>query len=446
MSTGVSISGQDRRILRDLARRVAEIGSLPEQAVKREMWKRHNRLEKVKPMVLVFPEGSWTELLPLDSLVTTHPVARRYEWWLRHIVYRWEHLRDDQVIEPRVNVSVVVHHNGWGMEAGELESAESEAARGAVKYDPAIKEPEDFAKMRQPELRVSLEDLSRWAVPGPISRALSREANRVEWVEVERRADIVRDVIGDILPVRIHRRLGIETGLTDTLARLRGADNLMLDMCLRPEWVHEVMSFMTEATMKLLDQAEAESLFDLNNEDDYVGSGGVGYTDELPSAGYDGQHARLIDRWGFATSQQFVLVSPAMHEEFSLRYQKQLLARFGLNCYGCCEPLTSKWDIVKQIPRLRRVSVSPWADVHVAAEALQDKIIFSWKPKPAEILLHNYEEAIRQSIAVTLEAAKGCVLEMILKDTHTCNNQPERMRAWVRIANEMTAKESASVS
>jgi hypothetical protein len=45
---------------------------------------------------------------------------------------------------------------------------------------------------------------------------------------------------------------------------------------------------------------------------------------------------------------------------------------------------------------------------------------------------------IRQSIAETLRAAKNCVLEMILKDTHTCNHQPERLHTWVRIANEMS--------
>ena len=30
----------------------------------------------------------------------------------------------------------------------------------------------------------------------------------------------------------------------------------------------------------------------------------------------------------------------------------------------------------------------------------------------------------------------GCVLEMIIKDTHTCNHQPWRFDEWCRIAME----------
>lgn len=417
----MSMSGRDREVLRGLARQVAEIGHLPDQERRRQMWRRHNRLEKVKPMVLVFPEGSWEEILPRDSMVTRDPVAREYEWRLRQLVYRWEHLRDDNVVEPRINVPVVPASRsgwhghalttGWGLSA---ETISSDAERGAERYDPPLKEPEDFAKMRFPEINV-------------------------DWDETQRRLDLVRDAIGDLIEVRLKRILRFNVGLIDDLAWLRGADTLMLDMCLRPEWVHEVLSFMTEGTLRVLDQAEAEGLLDLGNEDDYVGSGGVGYSDELPAPDFDGQHVRTRDLWGFADAQQFVQVSPSMHEEFALQYQRKLLARFGLNCYGCCEPLDGKWDRVMRLPRLRRVSVSPWANVWEAAEALEDKVIFSWKPQPAEILLHDYEEVIRRSIAETLQAASGCVLEMILKDTHTCNHEPERLETWVRTANEMAA-------
>jgi len=49
----------DRLIVRDLATRVAEIAALPEMAEKRALWKRHNSLQSTRPLVLVFPEGSW---------------------------------------------------------------------------------------------------------------------------------------------------------------------------------------------------------------------------------------------------------------------------------------------------------------------------------------------------------------------------------------------------
>lgn len=59
---------RERTVIRDLAKRVAEIAALPVQEQRPEMWRRHNRLERVRPMILVFPEGAWEELLPDSHL------------------------------------------------------------------------------------------------------------------------------------------------------------------------------------------------------------------------------------------------------------------------------------------------------------------------------------------------------------------------------------------
>jgi len=66
----MNISEKDSRILRGLAERVRDIANMPEQETKRQMWFRHNRLERGKPMVLIFPEGSWGELLSDKDLET----------------------------------------------------------------------------------------------------------------------------------------------------------------------------------------------------------------------------------------------------------------------------------------------------------------------------------------------------------------------------------------
>jgi hypothetical protein len=365
-------------------------------------------------MVLVFPEGSWQELLPDSSLVITDPFFRGYEWHLRHLIYRWEHLRDDNVIEAVIKVGLAHSNSGWGMG---LDTIPSPMARGAWAFKPPIKDPEDADKLSFPEIHIDEQ-------------------------KTQENLDRLGEVIGDILEVKLHRRAHVDTSLIGTLARLRGLDQLMADMCDRPEWVHRVMRFMTQGTVRLLDQVERMGALDLNNGADYVGSGGVAYTDELPSPGFDGKHVRLRDLWGFAEAQEFALVSPQMHDEFALQYQIQLLDRFGLNCYGCCESLTHKFDIVKKVPRLRRISISPFTDLHAAAEALQDKYIFSWKPNPAELTLKFDPARIRAGLRGALRIARGCVVEIIMKDTHTVNNEPHRLEAWVRIAKEV-AEEAA---
>jgi len=47
-----------------------------------------------------------------------------------------------------------------------------------------------------------------------------------------------------------------------------------------------------------------------------------------------------------------------------------------------------------------------------------------------------------------MDAARrnGCVLEMILKDTHTCENHPERFDQWTRIARELIMEKRCEVS
>ncbi|MBN2390888.1 MAG: hypothetical protein JXR84_09200, partial [Anaerolineae bacterium] len=121
---------------------------------------------------------------------------------------------------------------------------------------------------------------------------------------------------------------------------------------------------------------------------------------------------------------------------------KQLLESFGLTGYGCCEDLTRKMSDVFTIPHIRRISISPFADVDKCAPQLKGNYIFSWKPNPAHLVGHFDEERIRAYIrhAVAITQEHGCVMEMILKDTHTCAHHPERFDRWLTIAREVQAE------
>jgi hypothetical protein len=70
---------------------------------------------------------------------------------------------------------------------------------------------------------------------------------------------------------------------------------------------------------------------------------------------------------------------------------------------------------------------------------LGPNIIFSWKPNPAYLAgVHFNPELVRKDIRETLDIAKehGNVLEIVLKDTHTCNHEPWRFDEWLKIARE----------
>lgn len=411
----MTTSDSDRTILRDLARQVAEIGALPIQEERRQLWKQHNSLTKVKNMVLIFPENSWNELLPRDGLVASDDASRGWEWHFRHVIYHHEYLRDDFVIEPRIDVGLAHSFTDWGVPFSHIPS---DAKGGAWKYDPPIKDPDDFfKKVRFPELSVD------------------EKASQDNYEQIQ-------ELFGDILTVRFKPRIGLAPNFIGPYTHIRGLDQMMLDMADRPDFVREVMSWLQENHLQRMAQVEENGWLSLNNEDDYVSSGGVGYTDELPAPGFDGTHVRLRDLWGFSTAQELSLVSPEMHYEFVVKYEIPVLAKFGLNCYGCCEALHHKLDMVKRIPRLRRLSISPWADVEASAKGLGSDIIFSWKPRPADLAGEAFDaDAIRSYIqhAVDVCEEHGCILEMIMKDTHTIRNDPKRAEMWTDIAQEVAA-------
>jgi hypothetical protein len=196
------------------------------------------------------------------------------------------------------------------------------------------------------------------------------------------------------------------------------------------------MAFLTEGHLRRMQWHVDHNLLALNNDSQYQGSGGNGWTDDLPAPGFDPARVRLCDMWGTAEAQELALVSPAQHVEFCLQYEARLLAPFGLNNYGCCEDLTRKMADVLALPNIRRISVSPFADVDACAAQIEDRAIVSWKPHPGHLVGNFDADHVRGHVRHALEVAGHGHLEMVLKDTHTCESHPERFDQWSRIAME----------
>ncbi|MGE5221744.1 MAG: hypothetical protein ACM3PY_04860 [Omnitrophica WOR_2 bacterium] len=401
------ISSEEASLLRDLAKRVAEIANEPEQAEKRRLWLSHNALEPVRPMLLVFPEDAWSDVLPPGELNVADPFWRQVEWYLKHLIYRADHLPDDFVIEPEFYITLRIDLGNWGLFTEKIYSGQD---KGAWIYDPALKDP------------------------GAIDR-LTEPAVRVDEAYTQRCFQAAGDVLGDILPVRVHGFLPA-VNLVGEAAELRGLEALTWDLYDRPEWVHKLMSFISAARKKQLIYLVEKGYLSLNNRNHYTDSGGYGYTDELPGGEFTGQ-VRLKDLWGFGVAQEFSWVGPAQHELFLLDYQLPLLECFGLVSYGCCEPYTHKFEMLKRrVPRLRRISVSPWCDLRTAAQALQDRFVLSWKFNPAPVVSGLDEDALRLQIREGLQITRGCVTELILKDLFSVRGRPERVERFARIARE----------
>ena len=315
---------------------------------------------------------------------------------------------DDTVIEDTWHVGPCIRSTGWGIEARWHWSPD---ALGARAFDPVIHAPADLAKIHCPQISVD---------PAAGEKSL---------------AD-AHDLFDGVLRVQPTKVKRLCYHLMSQYTALRGLEQTMVDMIENPQMVHDAMAILERCHHDLLRQHVELNLLDVNHDNSYNNSGGVGWTDELPAKGFDPSRVRPCDTWSCAEAQELAQVSPAMHNEFSLQYEKRLLAPYGLTGYGCCEDLTRKLDDVLTIPNIRRISISPWADVEACAAKLQDRCVFSWKPHPAHLAGRFDGERIRQYIRHTLEVTRGCVIEMVLKDTHTCDGQGDRFDQWTRIARE----------
>jgi hypothetical protein len=394
----------DKEVLLPLAQALRDLADTPEMVKRADRITRHNRLDSPEPLVFVFPEGSWEEIFPSASLECSDPFARVLERQLRERLFMAQAVKDDSVVHPWVTIDRAVEDSGYGIESPKQQGEH----RGSYVWDPPIKDIASFASSVRP-------------------REVSHRAGLTE-----SRAALATELVGEALDVRIQCQPWWTMGMTWKVIDLVGMENLMLAMMDDPDSVHAMMAWMRDEHLAYLDQMETLGVLTGNSEGEYCGSGGYGFSDELrpPQEG----PVPLMERWGFAESQETVGISPAMFEEFVLQYQIPILARFGLNHYGCCEPLDARWRYVKQIPRLRRVSVSPWCSEEAIAPQLAGDYVYSRKPNPAPLSVGFNEAALTESLDRTLTVARGCVLEIVMKDTHTCEHDSSRFGRWVDIA------------
>ena len=159
----------------------------------------------------------------------------------------------------------------------------------------------------------------------------------------------------------------------------------------------------------------------------------------------DPNYVRPHNMWGCSNAQIFSEVSPQMHWEFAVEHDLRWLQRWRLTYYGCCEPLDRKIDILRRIPNLRKVSVSPWCDTACTVERIGTDYVMSRKPSPA-ILAEDDWQPSEPGMAIRefLERPKGCHVELIMKDISTVRYQPQRLWQWAAIAIEEVEEFAAS--
>ncbi|MGI6209137.1 MAG: hypothetical protein ACOYEW_13115 [Anaerolineae bacterium] len=403
-------------VIRELAYQVAALAAEPRWQELRRLWWEHNSLIKNRPMVLCRPVGAWRELIPPDSLISRQPLLRSIEQQLRMKLWKAQ-IGDDEVLEPWVVLEPVWtgpagFYDIWGVS---ISTRRSDTVGGSFGFQPAINEEADFERLRVPEHGI---DEAR--------TALLQEQAQV--------------ALGDNLEVRLRLPRLTFVGLGYWASYLLGLEQLLYYMVERPRWVHRLMAFLRDAHIAYFRNAERDGLLSRN---DLSSLNGVPrYCRDLPQPDFDGERVRLKDMWGEADSQEFGVVSPAMTEEFLYQYQSPVMSLFGVCSFGCCESHHGKWDLIRAMPNVRMVSVSPWTDLEEAVREMGDDYALNWRVSPSRIQANLDPDDMRAEIEEGLAVAGHTCLNIVYQDIETVKGSPEHLRVWTTIAKEAACRYS----
>jgi len=222
----------------------------------------------------------------------------------------------------------------------------------------------------------------------------------------------------------------------DEIARLRGVEAIYTDLIADPDLIHATIRRFTDIHTAMAEQKAAQGLLDADVPELHCTPG---YCDELEQKQKE-IGTGMACTWYRGMAQNFGSISPDMHEEFELNYARPLAERFGLAYYGCCEALHDRIDKLTKIRNLRKIGVSPWADVWKSAEQIEGRYVLSRKPNPALVSPATLdEEAIRREIAETAKACirYHCPCDITLKDISTAHYSIHNLSRWAAIAQEV---------
>ena len=406
---------KDYEILRELAKQIAEISALPLQEEKRALWRSLNSLNPKRPMIMI-DQVCWSEMNVDDELTLQceDKFCRNFENDLRIKLYQWKHFPVDKPVEPYILLHKNIQGTHFPIDVKEIiaETDPKSSVRSHL-YEDQFKTEEDLERIFIPPLVYNEEEtLSRF--------------------------EKTNDIFGGILEVVLQGATPVNN-VWDLISSWKGVESALYDIIDRPEFIHKMVCKMTNEYHKALDNLSAKNLLGPMQFDIHCTGA---YSSELPKMNNKNETPQPKNMWTYGLAQMFSTVSPQMHDEFEIEYFKSWAARFGLVYYGCCDPLDGKIDILRKIPNLRKISMSPWVNEARGAEALGRDFVYSRKPNPAFLAWTDFDDdIIRKDLKATIDTCKkfGCPCELILKDISTVNYRPERLWRWAEIATELVS-------
>ncbi len=401
---------KDTEVLRSLASEYTALLQKADNSEKYKLQKAINDNKMIRPVVLI-DELPWAELNVNNELTLQceDVYLKTIENQLRRKIYHFKYFAADMILQPFVPINKIVTHKGIG-----------------VAIDEEVIEQGHGNNVKSHEYKDNFEEDESLEL-------LHNDVVSYEETKTKQQFELVNSIIGDILPAKIVGINFASVNTWDLIAELRGVTPLLIDLMDRPEFTHKLVKQLTDIRLDTLKQYEKLGLFEDEPLSLHCTSAPVS---DLPTP-KNGEPRKLKDVWGRGVAQIFASVGKDMHEEFDIEYMKKTMEYCGLAYYGCCEPLDTKIDIVEKIPNLRKISITPWADVNVAAEVINGKYVIASKPNPSAVAVNALDkDNLKQEIKTILKACSknNCTVELTLKDISTTCGNPNNIIEWEKIA------------
>lgn len=406
------ITGNDREILRRVARKQQEHANSARMQDIKKRWLAHNTFTgDGAPMVHIEIDTFEQEIIP-SYLQCKDEAAREIEKILYRGFLNAELFLDDFVVNDYFPL-------GWDMDflPCSLTVAQHNAENSVgFRFEP------------------QLENLNRDKVKlKPYKPVVNRE-------KTNQLKEMIQDAIGDILPVKL---VGEAHFIVPTylVVGWMGMENMLYSMYDYPEDFHQMMRMLTDEYLGYFDFMEKEGLILPTAGSEKLAQGSWCFTNELPDKGTG---LTVKQNWGYLNSQEMVGVSPDMFAEFVFPYYKQIADRFGLLSYGCCEPVDAIWEsCISRFENLRKVSISAWCNEEFMGDQLRGaNIIYHRKPSANFIGVgQELDEAATQAhIDTTLKAAKGCHIEFTQRDVYSIGHNVGKVKRYVEMIRARSEK------
>lgn len=411
----------DIKILRDLAKRTVEIARSETHERKRKLWSDFNSMQtKEVPVLMMDPWGMFHEVFSQKDLKCEDELLRDYEFHFQLQFYRNE-FGDDYVMEPWVTTTPVYANEdkNWGS--------------WGIENDTTI--PDGMLTFHMAEGHLtSPDEIDRLVAPNPI----------IDYKKTEQKYEKVCEAFGDTIEVVQDLYPGGAFGISNLLAVFFGPMSMLTWLCDYPDTIHDICDRIAKAAIRTFKDAAANGQI-TNKNSTFAGNAKIqatAYTRELPNPDEPLQSLPLNKTWHHADAQEFEGVSPEMHNEFIIDHMKPFYDLFGLIAYGCCENLTEKIDVLRRIGNLRRIAVTPWANIKKCAEQIGNDYVISWRPNPTDMVSNGFDEDHARKIvkeAKDIFEAHDCMYEVNLKDVITVDNDRDRIKNWVSVVREVVS-------